>query len=108
MPIISRSAGSNFYMKDAPFEFRKDKCVVNFGAKYGRSAQQQHEMHQRTIQQMQDMKKRSKAGKKADIEWLGTMPGEMVDSISRHEGDQEAVAKDPVGYLKKTGLYQGD
>ena len=36
------------------------------------------------------------------------MPGEMADSIGEHEGDKEAVIKDPIPFLKKTGLYSGD
>ena len=107
--IISRSAGSNSFVKDKPFEFDKSKNVMSFGRQFGRTDKQQHEVYANYIEDMKKAKRAAKSsGRKQDIEWLGTMPGEMVDSIGQHEGDKEAVAKDPVSYLKKTGLYQGD
>jgi len=107
--IISRSAGSNSFVKDRPFEFDKSKCVQSFGKKFGRTDQQQHKVYQDYVEGMKKDRRAAKlSGKKNDIEWLGCMPGEMVDSIGQHVGDKEAVSKDPVTFLKKTDLYQGD
>lgn len=96
-------------VKDAPFEFDRSKNVQSFGKQFGRSDRKQHENYVRYIDGLKQDKRSCKlSGRKQDIEWLGTMPGEMADSIGRHEGDKEAVSKDPVHFLKKTGLYEGD
>ena len=103
------SANRNSFVRNRPYEFNKpNKTVVNFGEKYGRSIDQQIDLYRGYISDMQSMVRSRGASKKPDIEWLGTMPGEMVDTIGLHEGDPEAVAKDPVNFLKRTGLYQGD
>lgn len=105
-PLITGGQGS--FVRHRPYEFRSDKTVVNFGKKYGRSLQQQEKLYQGYVQDMKNMVRSRGTSKKADIQWLGTMPGEMVDSIGLHEGDPEAVAKNPVDFLKRTELYQGD
>lgn len=102
------SGGQGAFVRFRPFEFRADKTVVNFGKNYGRSLQKQEALYQGYIQDMKNLVRSQGASKKPDIQWLGTMPGEMMDSIGLHEGDPEAVAKAPVDYLKRTGLYEGD
>lgn len=97
------------YVANREFVFDKAKCVQGFGKDYGRTDRQQHEGYQRYIKGMHDLKRQAASSKKGEkIEWLGTMPGEMADGIGMHEGDSEAFQKDPVTYLKKTGLYAGD
>jgi len=100
----------DLFVANREYVFDKRNCVVNFGKDYGRGVRRQHKHYQDYIEGMKKHK-RAIAGsklKKTGMEWLGTMPGEMVDSIGLHEGDPEAVAKDPVKFLKKTNLYQGD
>lgn len=96
-------------MVNSEYEFRPENRVVNFGKKYGRTAQQQHEHYR---EYFSDIKKRkralqSSAKKHQGLEWIGGMPGEMADTIGMQEGDPEAVAKDPETYLKKTGMWDG-
>lgn len=98
------------FVKDRPYEFRQDRCVQSFGRKYGRA--NPLKQHDNYVRYFDDIKKRkreiSTSKNKHEMEWLGGMPGEMVDSISLHEGDKESVVKDPVKWLKKTGTYHGD
>lgn len=97
------------FVKDREYVFDKAKCVMSNGRRYGRTDQQQHEIYRSTFEKMKRNQKRLKGSKhKHDIEWVGGMPGEMADSICEHEGDKQAVYKDPVPFLKKTGLYAGD
>ena len=97
------------FVANRAYQFDRGKNVRSFGADYGRTDQQQHDHYR---QYFDDIKKRKRAlgtsKRKHEIEWIGGMPGEMVDSIGMHEGDKEAVVKDPVSFLKKTGLYDGD
>lgn len=95
------------FVKDREYTFDPSARVINYGRYAGRSVEQQHRMYQRQIQEMHNLKRQAKGSKKG-IEWLGTMPGEMASTIGLQEGDPEAVAKDPVKFLKKTGLYAGD
>lgn len=105
------SSNGNVFVANSDYQFTdKSKTVVNFGKQFGRSVKQQHKHYQDYIADMKSTKKAlaSSKMKHTGMEWLGTMPGEMVDTIGMHEGDPEAVAKDPVTFLKKTGLYEGD
>lgn len=98
-----------FFAKNTEYVFDKAKCVMSNGRRFGRTDQQQHEIYRRTFDAMKRNQKKLKASKrKHEIEWLGGMPGEMADSICEHEGDKQAVYKDPLPFLKKTGLYAGD
>ncbi len=102
------------WVKNRPYEFRKDKIVGNNGKLAGRTAQQQHEGYRRHFDGIATKVKRlnRSGGRRSKdaggFQYLGGMPGEMADSIGQQEGDKEAVAKDPVGFLKKTGLYVGE
>lgn len=98
----------NGWVTDRPYVFDKARNVMSNGRLVGRSDQKQHELYRDYFDGMrkeQDRVNRS-CGKKG-ARWIGGMPGEMVDSISEHEG-KEAVYKDPKKFLKKTGLYAGD
>jgi len=99
----------NSFVANREYTFDKGNCVQGFGNKYGRTDAQQHKHYQ---EYFGDIKKRKSkltpSQRNQGMEWVGGMPGEMVDSIGLHEGDPEAVAKDPVTFLKKTGLYDGD
>jgi putative FmdB family regulatory protein len=97
------SANRNSFLKNREFVFDKSKCVRSFG--HGiRSPEQQHALYQDYFGRMKQMAKGRKTSKKTDIKYLGGVPGEMADSIGRHEGDPEAFIKDPVTFLKKTGM----
>ena len=98
------------YVKDSEYVFDPAARVVNFGKDYGRSVEQQHQHYKDYIKDIKDRKEalRSSGKKHRGLEWIGTMPGEMADTIGMQEGDPEAVSKDPVTFLKKTGLYEGD
>lgn len=97
------------FVKNREYVFDKGKNVRSFAQDFGKSDQKHHEGYR---QYFEDIKKRKRelgtSKRKHEIEWIGGMPGEMVDSIGQHEGDKEAVLKDPVTFLKKTGLYDGD
>ena len=97
------------FVANREYVFDKAKCVQGFGKDYGRTDAEQHRHYQ---EYFGDIKKRkaklSSKQKGQGLEWIGGMPGEMVDSIGLHEGDPEAVVKDPTTFLKKTGLYAGD
>lgn len=92
----------------APYEFDKSKNVRSNGALFGRTDEQQHEHYRRSFDMQRKLvaQERRKPGKDDGFEYLGGMPGEMVDSIEEKEG-KEAVAKDPVTFLKQTGMYMG-
>lgn len=99
------------FTKFREYRFDKAKNVRSYGASFGRSDSQQHE-HYRNVMDLQrklvGQERRSlKREKEGGIEFLGAMPGEMVDSIGQTEGDPEAVARDPVGFMKRTGTYMG-
>lgn len=97
------------YVANREYTFDKGNCVQGFGKDYGRTDQQQHRHYESYFADIRSRKRKLTAGqKKQGLEWVGGMPGEMVDSIGMHEGDPEAVLKDPVTFLKKTGLYDGD
>ncbi len=102
------------YVKDRPYEFDPKWVVGNNGKLAGRSAEQQHEGYRRHFDAIKtNIKRMNRSGSKRSkdaggFQYLGGMPGEMADSIGQQEGDKEAVAKDPVGFLKKTGLYVGE
>ena len=103
------TGGATSFVKDRPYVFDKAKCVRSNGYMFGRTDEQQHQLykdHFDGIAKRQDELRSSK--NKHELEWIGGMPGEMADSIGCHEGDKEAVIKDPVTFLKKTGLYHGD
>tara|TARA_R110002126_G_scaffold291760_1_gene457031 strand:- start:22577 stop:22948 length:372 start_codon:yes stop_codon:yes gene_type:complete len=105
--VIDRAPES--FVANREYTFDKGNCVQGFGKDYGRSDAEQHRHYE---QYFGDIKKRkrklSSKQKDSGMEWIGGMPGEMVDSIGLHEGDPEAVLKDPKTFLKKTGLYDGD
>jgi len=97
------------FVANREYVFDKAKCVQGFGKDFGRTDAEQHKHYQDYRADMQMRKsKLSPKQKVQGMEWLGMMPGEMVDSIGLHEGDPEAVLKDPTTFLKKTGLYEGD
>jgi len=92
------------YVANREYTFDKGNCVQGFGKDYGRTDQQQHEHYKKYFGDIKRRKRGLSASqKKQGLEWVGGMPGEMVDSIGLHEGDPEAVLKDPVTFLKKTG-----
>lgn len=94
----------------APYRFDKSKNVMSNGRGFGLSDQEHHNRYRRKFDGMKKAAaaaRRSGSKSKTGVEWLGSMPGEMADSIGCHEGDPEAVTKDPVTFLKKTGLYTG-
>lgn len=108
--VISLNINPTF-VKFAEYKFDKAKNVMSNGRTFGVSDQEHHEKYRRrfaAMRKMADSVKRSPSKRKTGVQWLGGMPGEMADSIGCHEGDPEAVSKDPVTYLKKTGLYAGD
>ncbi len=102
------------FVRNRPYEFDKRWVVGNNGKLAGRSAEQQHEGYRRHFEGIKTKVKRlnRSGGKRSKdaggFQYLGGMPGEMADSIGQQEGDKEAVAKDPITFLKKTGLYVGE
>lgn len=102
------------FVRFRPYEFRKDRVVGNNGKLAGRDAQQQHEGYRRHFDGIKTNIKRINRGMSrrrfdaGGFQYLGGMPGEMADSIGQQEGDKEVVAKDPVTFLKKTGMYVGE
>lgn len=99
------------FVRNREYVFNPAKCVRSNGRLVGRSDQQQHELYRKWFDGMRTRQrdlKRSHSKNKHEIQWIGGMPGEMADSIGEHEGDKEAVYKDPIPFLKKTGLYAGD
>jgi len=102
------SWNDNSFVKDRPFEFDQSKNVRSNGRLFGKTDKQHHEHYRGYFDEMKKLQdRRNRSGAKQNCQWIGGMPGEMVDSISEHEG-KEAVYKDPVTFLKKTGLYAGD
>ena len=103
------TGGSESFVRNRPYEFNKAKCVRSNGHMFGRTDEQQHALYRK---QFEDIDKRQKSlalsKNKHEMQWIGGMPGEMADSIGEHEGDKEAVIKDPIPFLKKTGLYSGE
>lgn len=98
------------YVANREYTFDQGNCVWNFGKEYGRSRQQQHDGYRRYFDEIRQRKRALRRSNKVSqgLEWVGGMPGEMADSIGLHEGDPEAVAKDPQAFLKKTGMWDGD
>jgi hypothetical protein len=92
-----------------PYEFNKAKNVRSNGYHFGRTDEQQHEQYRRVVETQRKLVERRNRdlGKKDGFEFLGVMPGEMADSIDENEGTKETVVRDPVTWLKKTGLYMG-
>ena len=99
------------YVRFRPYEFNKAKNVRSNGHMFGRTDEQQHETYRRAFdEQRKQVAAQRRSGslfKEAGCEYLGGMPGEMADSIAENEGQKEVVEKDPVNFLKKTGLYMG-
>ena len=104
-PIIS--ANRNGFVANREYDLRPENRVVNFGKDFGRSVQQQHRAYQEGMKDKRQLnRKLRESGKLGQgMEWIGSMPGEMVDGIGLQEGDPEAVAKDPETFLRKTGLH---
>lgn len=103
------SSNSNVFVRNREYVFDKSKNVRSFARDFGVSDQKHHENYRKKFEGIKQRQKAMRASKhKHEIQWLGGMPGEMVDSIGLHEGDKEAVYKDPVTFLKKTGTYAGD
>lgn len=97
------------FVANREYVFDKANCVQGFGKDYGRSDAEQHRHYQEYFGDIKRRKKKlSSKQKNSSLEWIGGMPGEMVDSIGLHEGDPEAVLKDPETFLKKTGLHAAD
>lgn len=102
------SSNDNSFVKDRPFEFDPGKNVRSNGRLFGKTDKQHHAHYRGYFDEMKKLQdRRNRSASKQNCQWIGGMPGEMVDSISEHEG-KEAVYKDPVTFLKKTGLYAGD
>jgi len=98
------------FVKFRDYTFDPTKVVGNNGARFGRTAKQQHEKYRKDFDMNKQLvRARShRPGKKNDFQYLGGMPGEMADSIAEQEGDKLAVLRDPSTFLKKTGLYVGE
>lgn len=97
------------YVANREFVFKKEHCVRGFGNDYGNDDAEQHKHYQGYFGEIKKRKRKLSSKQKLNsLEWLGGMPGEMVDSIGLHEGDPEAVLKDPETFLKKTGLHAED
>lgn len=102
------------FVRFRPYDFDPKKVVGNNGKLKGRSAERQHEGYRRYYDGVaKNVRRANRSGSKhaknsGGFQYLGGMPGEMFDSIGQQEGDKEAVAKDPVTFLKKTGLYVGE
>lgn len=102
------------FVRFRPYEFRRDKVVGNNGRLVGRSAEAQHEAYRRHYEGIRkNIKRLNRSGRRNAFstdgwQYLGGMPGEMADSIGQQEGDKQAVVKDPVTFLKKTGMYVGE
>lgn len=97
------------FVANREYVFDKGNCVQGFGKDFGRTDAQQHKHYQEYFAAIKKRKRSlTRNQKKQGLEWVGGMPGEMVDSIGLHEGDPEAVVKDPKTFLKKTGLWEGD
>ena len=98
------------FVKFRDYQFDPKKVVASNGKRFGRTAQQQHEGYRKNLDlQKRMVRERShRPSKKNDIQYLGSMPGEMADSITEQEGDKNVVLQDPVTWLKKTGLYVGE
>ena len=101
------SLNTNSYVANREYVFDQGDCVQNFGRNVGRSASQQHRHYQNYFGDIKKRRRRMKGSNtlKNGMEWIGGMPGEMADSIGMHEGDPEAVSKDPEVFLKKTGMH---
>lgn len=99
------------FVRFRPYEFNKAKNVRSNGALFGRTDEQQHEAYRRSFdtqrKQVAEMRRSLSKNSEGGFEYLGGMPGEMADSIAETEGGKEVVDKDPVTFLKKTGLYMG-
>jgi putative FmdB family regulatory protein len=102
------------FVRFRPYEFDPKKVVGNNGKSKGRSAAKQHEGYRRHFDGVaKNVRRANRSASKSahsggGFQYLGGMPGEMYDSIGQQEGDKEAVAKDPVSFLKKTGMYVGE
>lgn len=90
------------------YKFDPRKCVTTI-PKYKRSAEREMIHNEKVISTQRELTKaRRAAGREKDgHEFLGCMPATMADSIGLHEGDKEAVYKDPIPFLKATGTYMG-
>jgi len=103
------SSNANVFVKNREYVFDRAKNVRSFARDFGVSDQKHHENYRKKFEGIKQRQKALRTSRhKDDIQWLGGMPGEMVDSIGQHEGDKEAVYKDPIAFLKKTGTYAGD
>ena len=105
--VMDRAPDS--FVANREYVFDKAKCVQGFGKDFGRTDAEQHRHYEEYFGDIKQRKRKlSSKQKNNSLEWIGGMPGEMVDSIGMHEGDPEAVLKDPETFLKKTGLHAGD
>jgi hypothetical protein len=99
------------FVRFRPYEFNKAKNVRSNGRLFGKTDEQHHEGYRRAFdEQKKQVASQRRAGslfKEGGCEYLGGMPGEMADSIDENEGGKETVAKDPVTWLKKTGMFMG-
>lgn len=101
------SSNSNSYVANREYVFDQGSCVQSFGRSLGRTRAQQHQHYQSYFADIRKRRRQMKGCNtlKNGMEWIGGMPGEMADSIGMHEGDPEAVSKDPEAFLKKTGMH---
>lgn len=95
------------FVKGRPYEFDRQFEVQPQGRHYGVSDEAHNEAHRRRDQQFADEHHRFRRGhskrKTENVQFLGSMPAEMVHQIGMQERDPAAVTKDPVAFLRKTG-----
>lgn len=98
------------FVRFRPYEFNKRTNVQSWGRTQGRTDEKQHDEYRKAFELQRTLVKQRRRTPKIrsdeEFEYLGGMPGEMVESINNAEG-KEAVQKDPVTFLKKNDLYMG-
>lgn len=99
------------FVKGRPYEFDKSRQVMPQGRHFGVSDEAHNAKYRHYFTEHANAAhafRRGHSKLKAETpEYLGGMSGEMFRSVGLQERDSEAVAKDPVTWLKKTGNYVG-
>lgn len=100
------------FVKGRPYEQQGRYQVMPQGERYGVSAARQAEHYREHFTRLANDSRAFRGGhsklKSNAPEYLGGMSGEQMHSIGLQERDPEAVAKDPITFLKKTGNYVGE
>lgn len=100
------------FVKGRAYEFKKQYEVMPQGYHYGVPDHVHNEKYRRRFEGMARESRRFRGGhsklKTETPQYLGGMSAEMVHSIGLQERDPEAVSKDPIEFLKKTGNYVGE